>query len=158
MKTLVVYYSKTGTTKKLAERLAKELKADIEGLIDKKKRSGIMGWLIAGRDGMKRIATDIEPIKNKPANYDLVLIGGPLWGFTGVAPATRTYLLQNKDKIKKAAFFMTRGGGSPSDPALNDLKNVYGKAVAGTLDIKQSKIDSPETAEQIKAFVGVLTK
>jgi flavodoxin len=45
MKTLIVYFSKSGTTKKLAEKLANIFKADIETLIDKKKRSGLIGWL-----------------------------------------------------------------------------------------------------------------
>jgi len=158
MKTVVVYYSKTGTTKKLAQKLAKELNADTEELVDRKKRSGIIGWILAGRDGMGRIPTDIDPIKKNPADYDMVLIGGPLWGFKGAAPATRTYLLQNRDKIRKVAFFMTRAGKPSSDSALVDLKNVYGKSVIGTLDIRQKEIDSPETCEQIKSFVKLITK
>ena len=60
---------------------------------------------------MKRIQyRDIDPIKNNPESYNVVLIGGPLWGFKGIALASRTYLLQNKDKIKQVAFFMTRAG------------------------------------------------
>ncbi len=154
MKTLVVYYSKTGTTKKLAEKLAKEFNADIEELIDKTKRSGIIGWILAGRDGMQRRATNIVDTKKNAADYDMVLVGGPLWGFKGVAPASRTYLIKNKDKIKKAAFFMTRAGNPSSDPALNDLISVYGKPVAGTLDIKESEINSSETAMQIIDFAN----
>lgn len=158
MKTLIVYYSKTGTTKKLAELIAKEIKADMEQIVDKKKRSGIIGWIIAGRDGMKKIPTQIEKTKYDPSNYDLVLIGGPLWGFKSVAPASRTYLLQNKDKIKKAAFFMTRGGDTPSTAALSDLKEVYGKTVTGTLDIMQRTINSAETIEKVKKFVKEIEK
>ncbi|NLE00702.1 MAG: hypothetical protein GX640_12605 [Fibrobacter sp.] len=93
MKVLIAFYSKTGTTRKLAGMLGKELQADLEEIIDKKKRSGIIGWLISGRDGMKHIPTEIELVKNNPADYDIVLIGGPLWGFKGTAPATRTYLV-----------------------------------------------------------------
>lgn len=156
MKVLVVYYSRTGTTKKLAQKLSVELGADIEEIIDRKNRSGLIGWLFGGRDGMRRIPTDIDPIKNNPENYDVVLIGGPLWGFKGVAPASRTYLLQNKDKIKQVAFFMTRAGKQSSDPALNDLKEVYGKPVLGTLDIMQKDLESPETTEQIASFVKTI--
>jgi flavodoxin len=158
MKVLVVYYSRTGTTKKLAQKLSAELKADIEELIDRKNRSGLIGWLYGGRDGMKRIPTDIDPVKSDPADYDVVLIGGPLWGFRGIAPASRTYLLQNKDKIKQVAFFMTRAGKRSSDPALDDLKQVYGKPVLGTLDIMQKDLESPETAEQIASFVKTIKK
>lgn len=44
-KALVVYYSRTGTTRRLAEVLAKALQADIELVIDKKNRSGTLGYL-----------------------------------------------------------------------------------------------------------------
>lgn len=156
MKVLVVYYSKSGTTKKLAQKLSAEINADTEEIIDKKNRSGLINWLLAGKDGMQRAPTDIDPIKNNPANYDVVLIGGPLWGFRGIAPASRTYLLQNKDKIKQVAFFMTRGGKPSSDSALNDLKEVYGKPVLGTLDIMQKDLESPETTQQIASFVKTI--
>jgi flavodoxin len=43
MKTLVVYYSRTGTTRKVAEAIAGILRCDIEEVVDTKKRSGILG-------------------------------------------------------------------------------------------------------------------
>jgi flavodoxin len=79
MKILVVYYSKTGTTRKLAERIAAQLNADVESIVDTKKRSGLIGWLVGGRDGMRKISTTIDPVSKNAADYDLVLIGGPLW-------------------------------------------------------------------------------
>jgi flavodoxin len=157
MKTLIVYYSKTGTTKILAEKLSHELKADIEELIDKKKRTGIFGWLSGGRDGMKKIATELAPMKKDPSKYDMVLIGGPLWGFKSVAPATRTFLLQNRDKIKKAAFFMTKGN-SACETAFDDLKEVFGKTAAGTLEIRQKEINSDAAVKRIKAFAALISK
>jgi len=152
MKALVVFYSRTGHTKKVAEMIAKDLGADIEELVDKKNRSGIMAWLMAGRDGMKKVPTQIEPVKNDPSQYDLVLIGGPLWGFSGIAPASRTYLLQNKDKIKKAAFFISKGG-TPCENAFKDLASVYGKSPEGLFEIKESDINKDECLEKIKSFL-----
>ena len=49
-KTLVAYYSRTGTTKKVGEAIAKALKADIDEIIDLKKRSGAIGWVVSGKD------------------------------------------------------------------------------------------------------------
>lgn len=151
MKILVVYYSKTGTTRKLAEKLAAALNADIESIVDTKKRSGLTGWLTGGRDGMRKISTTIEPVSKNAADYDLVLIGGPLWGFKSVAPAARTYLKQYRSTIKKAGFFITCGGTSPDD-AFNDLKELYGKPVAGILCIKKQDINDATTAHKVKEF------
>jgi len=47
MKTLVVYYSRTGKTKFVAEKIAVELKADVEEVVDLKSRSGRFGFLKA---------------------------------------------------------------------------------------------------------------
>lgn len=159
MKILIAYYSKTGTTKKLAEILSDKLDTDIEELEDKKKRSGILGWIFGGRDGMKKIPTEIEKIKHDPSKYDIVLVGGPLWGFNSVAPASRTFLTQNISKIRKIAFFMTRGGAKPSTAALLDLKDISsGKALDDTLDLRDSELDSDISREKIDAFVKVIKK
>jgi len=159
VKVLIVYYSKTGTTRKLAQMLCKKLDADIEELEDKKKRSGILGWIIGGKDGMKKIPTEIGKLRHDPSKYDLVLVGGPLWGFNSVAPAARTFTVQNAGVIKKAAFFMTRGGAKPSTSALIDLKDVSaGKALDVTLDLRDSEINSEQSNEKINSFVNEVKK
>jgi flavodoxin len=109
MKSLVVFYSRTGTTKKVAEAISKKLNADIEEIVDLKSRKGILGFFSGGKDAFKKELTKIKKTEKNPADYDLVLIGSPIWAGTMV-PAVRTYL--NDAKIKKAAFFAT--GGSPS--------------------------------------------
>jgi flavodoxin len=105
MKMLVVFYSKTGYTKKVANNLAKSLNADIDEIIDLKNRSGLKGWILSGRDGMKGILTEIKTSKN-PANYDLIILGTPIWAWNST-PATRTYITKFKKEIKNLALFST---------------------------------------------------
>lgn len=107
MKKLVLSYSRTGTTKKIAQEIAKKMNADLDEIIDLKNRSGFLNWFIAGKDGMKGNLTNIRYNKD-PKKYDLIVIGTPIW--VNMVPAVRTYLIKNKDKIKKIAFFSTRGG------------------------------------------------
>lgn len=107
MKALVVYYSRTGKTKNIAESIAKKLGADIEEIVDTTPRKGFFGFLFGSRDAMFKKGTSIEPLKSKPEDYDVVVVGTPIWAGT-MAPAVRTYL--NISKIKKAAFFCTCGG------------------------------------------------
>jgi flavodoxin len=103
MKTLISYYSRSGKTEEVAKEISKNLNADLDKIIDKKKRKGIFGWLSAGRDAMKENITEIEYKKN-PKDYDLVIVGTPTWAST-ITPAIRTYLTKNK--FKKIAFFAT---------------------------------------------------
>ena len=111
MKTLVVFYSRTGSTKKIAGDLAKKLDADLDEIIDHTNRSGIKGWILGGRDAMKKSLTEIS-IKKNPKNYDLVVIGTPIW-VGASTPAFRTYLTQFKNDLKKAAIFTTSGSDGP---------------------------------------------
>ncbi|KKQ30010.1 MAG: Flavodoxin, FldA [Candidatus Shapirobacteria bacterium GW2011_GWF2_37_20] len=78
MKTLVVFYSRTGNTRRMGELIAQKLHADIDEIIDQKSRSGIIGWILSGRDAMKEYLTKITFTKN-PADYDLVIVGTPIW-------------------------------------------------------------------------------
>lgn len=113
MKTLVIYYSRSGNTKKVAQVIAKNLRADLEEIIDLKDRKRkIIGWVIAGRDALLEKSTKIR-FKKDPSKYDMIIIGTPNWAGT-LTPAIRTYIEQNKTKLKKKklACFCTYGGNT----------------------------------------------
>jgi flavodoxin len=156
-KVLVVFYSRTGNTKKVAEDLARQLGADIEQLVDKKDRSGIGGYLKAGRDATKEMLTDIEPLKKNPSSYDLVIIGTPVWGWT-MTPAVRTFITGNKDALKEVAFFTTAGGSKP-DRIVAKMEALSGKKAVATAGFFAGEINSKKTAkydEKMAAFIAVL--
>ena len=111
MKTLVAYYSRSGRTRKVAETLARLLQADLEEIIDCKDRSGFLGYLTAGRDASLNRLTKLKSLTKDPSSYDLVVVGTPIWAWN-VSPPVRTYLTENKDKIRKVAFYCTMGGSS----------------------------------------------
>ena len=46
MRSLVVYYSRTGVTKKVAEAISRKLGSDVEEIIDQRDRSGPKGYSI----------------------------------------------------------------------------------------------------------------
>jgi len=105
MKTLVIYYTRTGNAKFLAETIVAELGADIEEVIDLKKRQGTFGWLSAGRDATGGKETEIDPTKRTPTDYDLIIIGQPVWA-GNPTPAIRTYLKKNDLSGKKVALIV----------------------------------------------------
>lgn len=55
-KIMIVYYSRTGNTHKVAEDMASRLGAGTERLIDRKNRKGLLGYIKSGRcfDGPNR--------------------------------------------------------------------------------------------------------
>jgi flavodoxin len=125
MKFLVVYYSRTGTTKKLAEDIAKHLDADTEEIVDLKNRDGAVGWLSSGKDASLGKTTDLRVIVRDPRDYDVVVIGTPTWA-GNITPAMRTYVRCHKDKFGKVACFCTMGGDNPGK-VLDEFTKELGK-------------------------------
>jgi flavodoxin len=109
MKTLIVYYSRTGKTRFVAEKVIAELKADIEKIVDLKNRSGRFGFLKAGYDATRGNETEIAETQKSPSEYDLIVIGTPVWN-SRPASAIRTYLKKNDLAGKKVAVFCTNEG------------------------------------------------
>lgn len=107
MKALVVYYSRTGNTKKVATAIANGFKCDIEEIKDTKNRSGIWGWLMSGRDASKKLLTNIKDVEKDLDSYDIVIIGGPIWAWNLSAPV-RTFLSKYAHQIRSAAFSVPR--------------------------------------------------
>lgn len=105
-KVLVVYYSRDGHTKLVAEQIAKKFDADLEQLIDKKKRTGPAGTSAAGKDAITGNLTALQPLKHNPRDYGIVFIGTPSW-FGNVTPAVRTFIKNNDLSGKKIGIFGT---------------------------------------------------
>jgi len=106
MRTLVVYFTRTGNTRFAAESIAAELGADLEEIIDLKSRQGKLGWLSAGKDAMWGSETQIAPNKISPNGFDLIVIAQPVWAWSPT-PAVRTYLNKNNLSGKKVALFFS---------------------------------------------------
>jgi len=132
---LVVYYSRAGKTKDLAEELANRLGCDIEAVIDKRKRSGIH-MLTSGRDAQKMSLTEIGQPVNDPSEYDLVVIGTPVYSSRVSAPI-RTYLTINKDKIRRSAFFLTHM--LKKNQAFEDMTGILSKGPIACLEVKKRR-------------------
>jgi len=150
VKTLVVYYSRTGNTKKVGQEIARQLKADEEEIFDVKDRRGPLGFLRSGREAKNKVLAEIRPTKKDPSKYDLVLIGTPIWAANMSSPV-RTYLSQNK--FKRVAFFLT-GGGVPGK-TFEDMEILAGKPVA-TLAITSKEVAQNTYSGKVKEFVASL--
>jgi flavodoxin len=128
MKTLIVYYSRSGITRKVAEELRHNLDCDIEELIDKKDRSGSLGYMRSVINALRKSPADLEEIKNDPASYDLVIIGTPVWTMKMSTPI-RTYIQQNHPKFNNVAFLATAGGNN-FEGTFSEMREIIGTPLA----------------------------
>ena len=90
-KILVVYYSRSSKTQRAAEEVAKNLGADIEGIQDVRSRKGLFGWLRSGSEAARGVLPAIKPTVKDPGQYDLVVLGTPIWASKMSSPL-RTWL------------------------------------------------------------------
>jgi flavodoxin len=157
MKTLIVYYSRTGTNKKIAKSLQQNLGADIEEIIDKKNRKGFFGLISGGLDVAGQKLTQIEPEKIDPTSYDLVILVSPIWGGI-ITPALRSYIKKNKVKFKKIAFCSVSGGGPDNKKAISNLEEACGKKMIASLLIKKQDVMVNKYQERLTKFAKEITK
>jgi len=151
MKILVVFYSRSGKTKKVAGKISELLKCEIEEIIDLKNRKGIPGFLSAGTDANLRRLTAIKEVKNNPSLYDLVIIGTPIWS-SNISTPIRTYISLYKKDFKNVAFFCTRLG-SDSKKVFDDMKNLSQKTPLALLKLTSREVKRDQYLQKVKEFI-----
>ncbi|MEA5060364.1 hypothetical protein SDC9_114170 [bioreactor metagenome] len=112
MKTLIIYYTFGGSTKKEADSIAKELGAATCQVKESHRRS-ILGAFIPGvfqAAGRKRVG--IEPLQVDLREFDKIMIGCPIWaGYP--APAFNSIIDALPSGKDIELFFCSGGGGTP---------------------------------------------
>lgn len=123
MKSLVIYYSKTGNTKLIAETVASEVNADLFEIQRKKdiKSSGFMLYFRGGFESMTRKNIRLEKTDIDFKKYDLVFLGTPVWAWR-LNPVIRSFLKKVKIENKKIGLFACCAGSA--EGVLADLKKI----------------------------------
>ncbi len=111
MKALIVYYSYSGNTKKIAEMIQKKIGADavqIETVVAYPDN-----YDAVVDQGHKEIAKgycpEIKPLNVDLRDVDTVVLGTPVWWYT-YAPALKTFLNSQNWQGKTVYPFATDGG------------------------------------------------
>jgi len=155
LKSLVVFYSRTGNARFVAQTVAAEVGADIEEVIDLKKRSGIIGYLGGGSDARRGKETLLGPTQKSPADYDLVIVGTPIWGGRPT-PAITTWLKKNNLSGKKVAVFFVQGGKRPQ--GIEQTKALIPNSTyLGEIAIINALKNKAETERRIMEWCKTLT-
>jgi len=111
-KALVLYYSENGTTKAVAEELAKQTGADVEAIEAVVPYTGNFQETIerGGRELRGGETPAIKPLKAKLAQYDVIYLGYPIWFGTYAMPIA-TLVKEQTFEGKTIIPFCTFGSG-----------------------------------------------
>jgi len=149
MNSLILFYSRSGTTKIVATKIAEVLNCDMEEIIDCKNRSGILGWLCSGRDAFRRYFTEIKPVTKNLGSYEHIIIGTPVWA-GNITPAIRTLVKNFYEKFNKVTFFCTMSGDG-NKKVFKELEFLCQQKPLLTLAIKRSEVLSGKYVEKLKS-------
>ncbi len=111
---LVVFFSRTGTTRRIAQAIAHATGGDCEELQEERSRKGILGWLRSGYEGTYRRSTEPLPLQHQLAAYDIVYVGSPTWNRSLSSPV-RGFLTTNRAALAKVSLFATCAGGGADE-------------------------------------------
>ena len=153
-KILVVYYSRSGTTRGVAKALSARLNSSIEEIVETRGRDGFLGYWRSIIEARRKQPAGITPAKNDPSAFDLVVIGTPVWAWSVSSPV-RAYLAANKDRIPDVAFFCTLGGKG-SERAFAQMQGIIGKPPRATCAITAREVASGRDGPRLATFAGEL--
>lgn len=150
MRILVVYYSLSGTTRKVAEALATTLGADIADVRCSRYGRGAISFLSACYDSVMARLPAIDAPQTHIRNYDLVIVGSPIWAGHAATPI-RTYLKERRGQFKRVALFFTCGGSAPQ-AAFAELSQIADAQPEATLVLRTRDVMRNGVSAAVEAF------
>lgn len=111
MKSIVIYYSYGGNTRKIAGVIQKNLGADAAEIETVKPYTGSYKDVVdqGQREVESGFMPEIKPLNVDWSQYDTVILGTPVWWYT-FAPAVKTFLNSVDLSGKQVYPFATNGG------------------------------------------------
>jgi flavodoxin len=153
MNSLVVYYSYSGNTKNIAEKLGNVLSG--QGQVDYCELTPTdesNNFFAQCARALTNKRASIAAVNFDLSEYDLVCLGTPVWAFAPT-PAVNTFLdnCQNLDN-KLAISFTTYGSGSGVKKCVSTIDNTLkkkGVSKVSNFNIQQNKINDTAYVERL---------
>jgi len=153
-KILVAYYSWTGHTQQIAEAIAAELGADVERICEARPRAGWIAYFRSAWEALQNKVVPIKVIERDPAQYDLIVLGTPVWAGRMSTPV-RSYVAQERHKFARIALFCTEGGAN-GEKALAQIGQLCGKEPLASLVVTEGDLKSGAYRQKVADFTRAL--
>jgi flavodoxin len=147
-RTLIVFHSRSGHTKRVAQALARRLDADLDEIRIVQPLRGIAGYAMCAIEAVACLTPALRPMRRDPAAYELVVIGAPVWFWSLASPA-RSWL-EAHPLTRRVAFFCTMGG-SGAGCVFATMAELAGRQPAATLALTDRQLEAP-LEPQLEAF------
>ena len=151
--TLVVHYSLSGTTARLAAEIATALDADTAAIEDAVERKGPFRFL---RAVLETVACGLPTIRSafSVADYPLVILGTPVWAGSMASPM-RSFLVSHQRQLHQVAYFCTMAG-SGSQNTLREMAALCGKSNVPTFSCTVADLRAGRHRQALDEFIHQL--
>ena len=114
MKAVIVYFSLDGNTDYAAKRIAEQTGAELLRLKPVKDypESKAIKMILGGKSAIFGEKPKLKPYEFSSADYDLIIIGSPVWAGR-LAPPVKTFLSKNNISGSTVACFSCHAGEYP---------------------------------------------
>ena len=151
-KILICYFSATGTTKRVAEKIANVINGDLFEIIPKEKYTDDdLDWTNKESRSSIEMNNNIKPdILNKVSNledYNKIILGFPIWWYK--EPTIIDKFLEENNLSNKDIYVFVTSGGSPIDDTYNSLKNNF----PNLNFINGKRFNGSESEEEYKLWI-----
>lgn len=160
MKAIVVYFSLEGNTQYTAEKIKEYTGAELLRLNPVKAypEGNFKKYFWCGKSATFGEKPKLEPYHFSADNYDVVIIGTPVWAGT-LTPPVRTFISENNLSGKKVALFACNSGGS-ADKCFNQIKKELNNCeVAAVMELANPGVNRQKENEiKIEEFCNCIRK
>lgn len=158
MKTIIVYYSLEGFTKKWAEKIAGESGADLLALHPVKEypSGGAKKFLWGGKSALMGEKPKLQPYTFNAEKYGRVIFAYPVWA-SSLTPPVRSFVEENREALGKMnigaiATYM----GSGAEKSLKKLAKLLGKELEPKLILTDLDEKTAENEQVAAEFISKL--
>lgn len=147
---LVVFHSRTGTCRQLAELLCAQQGWPRGEVVGRCARSGAGGSWRCALDTLLRRRPDIVYDGPDPAGYDAVVLVSPVWIY-GLAAPMRSFVDQQRDALKRVAVLSVVGSAGASN-AVAEVDRLLRRAPLVAAAFTARAVADGSCATRLQAF------
>jgi hypothetical protein len=147
----IFFFSRGGHSRRLAEELGARLGVSPVEVKTSRYTWPVLGWIAAGRDGMRGAAAPLEHAPDMP-EAGLVILVGPVWA-GGVASPLNSLVAVLKSGIQEVAIALTCMDPKEDPSPVQKAEHRLGRPLRASLVLSNAAQGTPAAAPRIAGFL-----
>ncbi|MGF1455898.1 MAG: flavodoxin family protein [Alphaproteobacteria bacterium] len=157
MKTLILFYSQTGTTAKVAASLSRALAATTAEIGCPRYQKSWAGPALLFYDCMGSRIPAIDVPEIAFGTFDLLVLGAPVWASLPATPLS-AFLQNRRDLPARVALVLTHDAPSTPDKAIRRVADHLPQGLERTLGVCHQDVANNRFSSAVEDFAAALRR